>query len=205
MDRATRYETIIATLVGVSALAVSAYTAHVQRQQVRAQVYPILMLQPGWGDDDVHVTLSNKGSGPALIRDMRMSVDGKPIHNWIELIEQGSGNDLNGRTMSFSSVGQSVVAAGEQERVLSFGCRKPPAPPPSPPAPPPAPSGDASKRFQPSDPVCARLSAFIRKASLSVCYCSTLDDCLLLSDEPGRDPTTTEVRRCPKPSDDSFN
>jgi hypothetical protein len=37
-----RYETIIATLVGVSALFVFGYTAYVQRQQVRAPVWPIL-------------------------------------------------------------------------------------------------------------------------------------------------------------------
>lgn len=40
--RARRYETIIATLVGVCALAVSAYTAYIQKQQVRAQVLPSL-------------------------------------------------------------------------------------------------------------------------------------------------------------------
>src|SRR5205807_4782342 len=36
--RASRYDAVIATFVGVCALCVSAYTAHVQRQQVRAAV-----------------------------------------------------------------------------------------------------------------------------------------------------------------------
>jgi hypothetical protein len=40
--RASRYDAIIATLVGLCALCVSAYTAYVQRQQVRAAVWPIL-------------------------------------------------------------------------------------------------------------------------------------------------------------------
>jgi hypothetical protein len=40
--RASRYDAVIATLVGLCALCVSAYTACVQRQQVRAAVWPIL-------------------------------------------------------------------------------------------------------------------------------------------------------------------
>src|SRR5262245_29368999 len=39
---ATRYEAVIATLIGLLAVCVSAYTAYMQRQQVRAAVWPIL-------------------------------------------------------------------------------------------------------------------------------------------------------------------
>ena len=39
---ASRYGAIIATLVGFCALCVSGYTAYMQRQQVRAAVWPIL-------------------------------------------------------------------------------------------------------------------------------------------------------------------
>jgi len=38
----SRYETVIATLVGFLALSISSYTAYMQRQQVRASVWPIL-------------------------------------------------------------------------------------------------------------------------------------------------------------------
>ncbi len=40
--RASRYDAVIATFVGLCALCVSTYTAYVQRQQVRAAVWPIL-------------------------------------------------------------------------------------------------------------------------------------------------------------------
>ena len=70
MDRA-RYDAIVATFVGVLALVVSAYTAYVQRQQVRAQVYPIVSFSTGYSDEDIHMKLSNKGSGPAIIRHWR--------------------------------------------------------------------------------------------------------------------------------------
>ena len=39
---ASRYDAVIATLVGLCALCVSGYTAYMQRQQVRAAVWPIL-------------------------------------------------------------------------------------------------------------------------------------------------------------------
>jgi hypothetical protein len=44
---ASRYDAIIATLVGFCALCVSGYTAYMQRQQVRAAVWPILGGNPG--------------------------------------------------------------------------------------------------------------------------------------------------------------
>lgn len=61
--RISRYETIIATLVGVSALFVSGYTAYVQRQQVRAAVWPILEYDTS-DDPMIRFTLHNKGVGP---------------------------------------------------------------------------------------------------------------------------------------------
>ena len=39
---ASRYDVVIATIVGLLALCVSGYTAYMQRQQVRAAVWPIL-------------------------------------------------------------------------------------------------------------------------------------------------------------------
>jgi hypothetical protein len=202
MERAIRYDAVIATLVGISALLVSAYTAHIQRQQVRAQVYPIVLLQSGYSDDDVHVTLINKGSGPALLRNVSFSVDGQAIHNWLELVTRAIGEEREPRNLGYSSFGRSVVAAGEQIHVLTLSCK--------PPSERKAATTDRSTPMQlaalgPSDPTCARLLTLLRRASISVCYCSTLDECAVLSDGPDRDPTTTETRRCPTPSADSFN
>ena len=44
---ASRYDAVIATLVGFCALCVSGYTAYMQRQQVRAAVWPILEFDTG--------------------------------------------------------------------------------------------------------------------------------------------------------------
>jgi hypothetical protein len=71
---------VIAAFVGLLALCVSGYTAHIQRQQVRAQVWPYL--EPGLSGSKREVILFNKGVGPAIVRSVQIYVDGKPQRNW---------------------------------------------------------------------------------------------------------------------------
>ena len=72
--------TIIAALIGLLALVVSAYTAYLQRQQVRAQVWPYI--ESGWSQSGRYVLIANKGVGPARIETLQVFVDGKPYPNW---------------------------------------------------------------------------------------------------------------------------
>jgi hypothetical protein len=71
---------VIAALVGLLALCVSGYTAWLQREQVRAQVWPYL--ETGISGSKHELILVNKGVGPALIRSVKVYVDGKPQHDW---------------------------------------------------------------------------------------------------------------------------
>jgi hypothetical protein len=71
---------VIAAFVGLLALCVSGYTAYIQRQQVRAQVWPYL--EPGLSGSRHEVILFNKGVGPAIVRSVQIYVDGKPQRNW---------------------------------------------------------------------------------------------------------------------------
>src|SRR5437016_8383441 len=104
-----------ATLVGFCALCVSAYTAHVQRQQVRAAVWPILEFDSGNGP--IQFTLANKGVGPAIIRHVTLKVDGQPVRNWKEALEKilGPGEHLG----SESDMSGHVLAAGESMTVYT--------------------------------------------------------------------------------------
>jgi hypothetical protein len=77
---ASRYDAIIATFVGFLALCVSDYTAYVERQQVRAAVWPILEFDSS-NAPDIHFTLANKGVGPAIIRHVIVKVDDQPVKN----------------------------------------------------------------------------------------------------------------------------
>ena len=75
MKGASRLDAIVATFVGVLALGVSGYTAYIQRQQVRAQVWPYL--EVGYSNvPTLRMTLVNKGAGPAIVKNVIIRVDG---------------------------------------------------------------------------------------------------------------------------------
>src|SRR5947208_13593381 len=113
---ASRYDAVSATFVGFLALCVSAYTAYMQRQQVRAAVWPILQFDSG-NAPDIHFTLANKGVGPALIRNVIVKVDNQPVKNWDEVLEKilGPGKHLS----SESDMNGYVFAAGESRPVFT--------------------------------------------------------------------------------------
>ena len=73
---ASRYETFIAIFIALLAVCVAGYTAYMQRQQVRAAVWPILEFDSSNGP--IHFTLANKGVGPAIITHVILKVDINP-------------------------------------------------------------------------------------------------------------------------------
>src|ERR1051325_1636875 len=84
---ASRYDALIATFVGICALCVSGYTAYMQRQQVRAAVWPILQFDSA-NAPDIHFILANKGVGSAIIKNVIVRVDGQPMRNWSQVFEK---------------------------------------------------------------------------------------------------------------------
>ena len=84
---ANRYETFIATFIALLAVSVAGYTAYMQRQQVRAAVWPILEFDTSNGPD-IHFTVANKGVGPAIIRHVIVRVDAQPVKNWNEALDK---------------------------------------------------------------------------------------------------------------------
>jgi hypothetical protein len=181
--RVSRYETVIATLVGLCALCVSAYTAYVQRQQVRAAVWPILEFDSGNGP--IHFILANKGVGPAIIRHVIVRVDGEPVRNWKEALGKilGPGEHLG----SESDMSGHVFAAGESITVFT-----------------PGDSENNPLNFDKSNPLWVKLNKDRLRVTAEICYCSTLDECWTLHAGGLTPSTTNETRRCPAPSAISF-
>jgi hypothetical protein len=181
--RASRYDAVIATLVGLCALCVSAYTAHVQRQQVRAAVWPILEFDSS--NAPIHFILANKGVGPAIIRHVIVKVDGQPVRNWREALEKilgpgehlGSESDMSGR----------VFAAGESMTVFT-----------------PRDPENNPLNFDKSNPLWVKMNKDRARVTAEICYCSTLDECWTLRAGGLTPSTTTETRRCPTLSATSF-
>jgi hypothetical protein len=170
--------------VGLLALCVSGYTAYVQRQQVRAAVWPILEFDSS-NAPDIHFTLANKGVGPAIIRHVILRVDGQPVRNWREAFEKilgpgehlGSESDMSGR----------VFAAGESMTVFT-----------------PHDPENNPLNFDKSNPLWVKMNKDSLRVTVEICYCSTLDECWTLRAGGLTPGTTTECRRCPSPSGITF-
>jgi hypothetical protein len=187
---ASRYDVVIATIVGFLALCVSSYTAYMQRQQVRAAVWPILEYQTS-NAPDIHFTLANKGVGPAIIRHVIVKVDGQPVKNWWKVLEiwlgpgehHGSESDMSGY----------VLAAGESKTIFT----------------PFDPGTGKPFVFDKSNPRWEKMNKDRERVTVEICYSSTLGECWTLraggSTSTTTIPsTTTETRHCPTPSAISF-
>ena len=180
---ASRYDAVIATLVGFCALCVSAYTAWVQRQQVRAAVWPILEYQTS-NAPDIHFTVANKGVGPAIIKNVIIRVDDQPMKNWAEVLEKllgpgkhpGSESDISGH----------VFAPGESLTIMT-----------------PRKDDGNAFTFDKADPLWVKLNKGRDRVTVEISYSSTLGECWTLRGGPGPG-IITEIRRCPTPSVISF-
>ena len=180
---ASRYETFIATFIALLAVCVAGYTAYMQRQQVRAAVWPILEFDSSNGP--IRFTLANKGVGPAIIKHVILKVDGQPVRNWAEVLEKILGPGYHpGEESDMSS---RVFAAGESTSVFT-------------------PHEEAQKpiAFDKSNPLWAKLDAARGHVTVEICYCSTLGECWTLHAGGMSPGTTIQTHRCPIPSDITF-
>jgi len=105
---ASRYETFIATFIALLAVSVAGYTAYMQRQQVRAAVWPIHEFDSSNGP--IRFTLANKGVGPVIIKHVILKVDNQPAKNWAEVVERILGPGCHPGEESYMS--GRVFAAG---------------------------------------------------------------------------------------------
>lgn len=107
---------VIAALIGLLALCVSGYTAWLQRQQVRAQVWPYI--ESGLSQSGRYVLIANKGVGPARIETVQMFVDGKPYPDWDSIFDAlGLAFDP---APPYSTVHGIVISAGATVQQLAF-------------------------------------------------------------------------------------
>jgi len=106
---------IIAAFVGLLALGVSAYTAYIQHQQVRAQVWPYL--EAGNDDGNQAIFVYNKGVGPAIVKSAQVFIDSKPQTSWAHVLEALG---LPPHDFVQSTLNPGVLSAGEQARVIGI-------------------------------------------------------------------------------------
>ena len=109
---------IIASLVGLLALVVAGYTAHIQRQQVSAQVWPYLMMASS--DVSSQYMWLNKGVGPAQVESVQVLVGGKPQRDWKAVFRSMQLEKLD---YGQSTLNGNVLSAGEKLDWLQFNDR----------------------------------------------------------------------------------
>ena len=183
LRRVTRYETIIATFVGLLALCVSGYTAYMQRQQVRAAVWPILEFDSSNGPQ-IRFSMSNKGVGPAIIRHVIVKVDGQPVQDWSEALDKliGPGEHHYSET----DISGHVFAANESVDVfIPYG-------------------PDRKSLSDISSPLYVKMNQGRGRLSVEICYSSTLGECWILHASGLAAGTTSAVDQCPTRSAISF-
>ena len=103
-----RITAIAAVLIGLAAVAVSVYTVQLQREQIRAEVWPRLVLYYAGMDGEFRI--ANKGVGPAIIESVQLSVDGKPVRTWVEATSQLG---LTDPEQLYSTLFGTVLSPGE--------------------------------------------------------------------------------------------
>jgi hypothetical protein len=168
------YAAVIASFIGLLALAVSGYTAYLQRQQTKAIVWPSVTL--GRSTYSHKFIVSNDGMGPARITAVRVEVKGTVVHDWSEA-HRAAGN--LGKNLNFhsSTSGRVIPPNGKIEM---YEATK---------------SDEAHRAYD----VLFDEVPF----GVTVCYCSVLDDCWLTTFGKRAFPSG-EIDRCPIPPADRF-
>ncbi len=170
------------------ALAVSAYTALLQRQQVKAQVWPILSwgvsaadktdADPDGGAPVMHhefaFNLRNDGVGPAIVRSMEVTLDGKPLRDWGEAMDALYPKPIEepfARGAHYTVIHGRVFAAGASVDALAPNAE------------------ELTHRFYDE----------YERIAVNLCYCSVLDDCWLLHAQGLKvRPEPEPVHSCPR-------
>lgn len=144
------YAAVIASLIGLLALGLSGYTAYVQRQQLRAQVWPRLEIV--YSTVEATLSVVNQGTGPARVTAVRVTVDGASAKNWTA-VENVAGFTDEDRLLRSGLVDR-VFPAGKDYVIIR-----------------PSDSDQSRAKFR------TLLPGGKHAISMTICYCSVLDEC----------------------------
>jgi hypothetical protein len=171
------YAAVIATLIGLLALVVAAYTAHVQRQQLRAQVWPHIEVDTANVFPTVGFHVANGGTGPARVIAVRVTVDGKPVVRWDD-----AKNVLGAAAVHtiMSQLGGTVVPVGKETMIFR-------------------PYDEAA-----SAPFVQSFLSDKHPIVVTICYCSVLDECWVTSSHGGSE-AVSDPDACPITSAERFH
>ncbi len=178
---------VIASFIGFLALAVSAYTAYVQREQLRAQgeqlraqVWPHLDLSYSTVDAGMGWSATNQGTGPAQVIAMRVVVDDRAVTTWGDVKKAAGYSPGEGITTSW--IHQMVIPPGKEIAFVR-----------------PHDDDRSRARFKELLPGGAHV------LEVTLCYCSVLEECWATGATPLRRSTVSGPRdSCPIKASERF-
>ena len=103
---------VCAVLISLCAVSVSIYETSLMREHQRLSVWPRLEIMKSYGNNRFVLNISNRGTGPALIQSVVVTVDGTPVDTWQAMMKK---LHLDGKPISFaqSQINRRVIRAGE--------------------------------------------------------------------------------------------
>ena len=164
-----RLDLVIATLaliISAGATVSSIYQTHVIARQLGASVWPYLSITSSLGDSAYSLAVANDGLGPAVVKNATLSVDGEKVANYREAEGRLARGVRVGKDLiaTFSSINETTVVRAGDTRVL----------------------------IRASGSAVSQVGDLGKRVSLSLCYCSLLDECwTVVSHEP-----RVDVRTC---------
>jgi hypothetical protein len=164
-----------AGIVALSALGVSIYQAWIAREQQKMSAWPYVT-QTNTGAGGYGRLVQNVGLGPALVRSMRVDVDGKPVRQWSALL-------MSALRVDTATLRARLPGAGYTTSSVRPGMVLLP--------------GTTSELIHVSDSAFAGTLRGVMndpRVHVRICYCSLYGDCWV-SDSRALEPAA--VRACP--------
>lgn len=161
---------VMAVIIGLATMLVYIYQARIMSKQMQATTWPYLEIVFSNTGDQFSITVKNKGTGPAIVKDALIRLDGVPFPDTqknadsIASLLTGSRSVLNG----YTNINNRVVSPSEVIPFIEIN------------------DSTSIKRFY--------QGLRKHKAQLEICYCSVFDECWIVASgkvEPcDRCPTT---------------
>ncbi len=108
-----------AITISIATLFVYVYQSRIMQRQVMLSAWPYIEFLPSWGPGEgYYLEIVNKGIGPAIVKQVNISLDGKRVEDLFEvfsILKDSSFGDFG-----YSTIEGRVIAPGEKIRAFTI-------------------------------------------------------------------------------------
>ncbi len=116
------FAAVTAIIVSACALGVSFYEVRIMRAQQKTSVWPHVEIGQQYDGEGFALEANNKGVGPALVKSLKVSVDGKQMNSLDQLLDEilGEGHGVGWANSTVHNVNGKVLEAGYDLPMVRF-------------------------------------------------------------------------------------